>query len=150
MFNVGTGELLLIMVLALIVLGPDKLPTAARQAGRYLAEFRRISSGFQQEFRNAVDSAMNEADRNGSGSDRLGGIDNLAAFDTIGEYQGLDGIGSGTGSFSLPQLEVDVAPELAGDDWSAPAPDPDPGPASSPVSLAKAHVEVDGPSGSFL
>jgi Tat protein translocase TatB subunit len=61
MFNVGTGELMLIMVLALIVLGPDKLPSAARQVGRYLAEFRRISGGFQQEFRNAVDAAMAEA-----------------------------------------------------------------------------------------
>ena len=63
MFNVGTGEFLLILVLALIVLGPDKLPTAARQAGKYLAEFRRMSSGFQQEFRNAVDSAMADPPR---------------------------------------------------------------------------------------
>src|SRR5690349_1294843 len=62
MFNVGTGELLAIMVLALLVLGPDKLPNAARQAGRYLAEFRRISGGFQNAFRRAMDSAMTEGD----------------------------------------------------------------------------------------
>jgi Tat protein translocase TatB subunit len=60
MFNVGTGELIMIMVLALVVLGPDKLPNAARQAGRWMAELRRISGGFQSEFRRAVDSAMDE------------------------------------------------------------------------------------------
>jgi Tat protein translocase TatB subunit len=55
MFNVGGGELLVILLLALIVLGPDKLPNAARQAGKYLTEFRRMSQGFQQELRNAMD-----------------------------------------------------------------------------------------------
>lgn len=55
MFNVGGGEMLAIFLLALIVLGPDKLPNAARQAGKYLAEFRRMSNGFQQEIRSAMD-----------------------------------------------------------------------------------------------
>jgi len=55
MFNVGGGEILVIMVLALIVLGPDKLPEAARQAGKYLSEFRRMSQGFQNEIRTAMD-----------------------------------------------------------------------------------------------
>ena len=57
MFNVGGGEILAILVIALIVLGPDKLPNAARQAGKYLNEFRRISSGFQDEIRGAMDLA---------------------------------------------------------------------------------------------
>ena len=57
MFNVGGGEILVILVIALIVLGPDKLPNAARQAGKYLNEFRRISSGFQDEIRGAMDLA---------------------------------------------------------------------------------------------
>jgi len=55
MFNVGAGEIAVILVLALIVLGPDKLPSAARQAGKYLSEFRRISDGFQRELRDAMD-----------------------------------------------------------------------------------------------
>ena len=57
MFNVGGGEIIAILVIALIVLGPDKLPNAARQAGKYLNEFRRISSGFQDEIRGAMDLA---------------------------------------------------------------------------------------------
>ncbi len=55
MFNVGGGEIIVIFLIALIVLGPDKLPGAARQAGKYMSEFRRMSSGFQQELRDAMD-----------------------------------------------------------------------------------------------
>ena len=55
MFNVGGGEIIVILLIALIVLGPDKLPSAARQAGKYLNEFRRMSSGFQSEIRSAMD-----------------------------------------------------------------------------------------------
>jgi sec-independent protein translocase protein TatB len=61
MFNVGGGELLVIMLLALIVLGPQKLPGAVRQAGRIMGEVRRISSGFQQELRQALDDTDSEA-----------------------------------------------------------------------------------------
>jgi len=52
--NLGTGELLVIFLVALIVLGPERLPGAARQAGRLLSELRRLSSGFQDEMRNAM------------------------------------------------------------------------------------------------
>lgn len=55
MFNVGGGEVLVILLLAIIVLGPDKLPEAAKQAGKYLSEFRRMSNGFQQEIKDAMD-----------------------------------------------------------------------------------------------
>ena len=46
MFNVGGGELLVILLIALIVLGPERLPRGARQMGRALGELRRISSSF--------------------------------------------------------------------------------------------------------
>jgi Tat protein translocase TatB subunit len=52
--NLGTGELLVIFLVALIVLGPTRLPDAARQAGRALGELRRLSSGFQDEVRAAM------------------------------------------------------------------------------------------------
>jgi Sec-independent protein translocase protein TatA len=46
---------LVILLVALIVLGPDRLPKAAKQVGRAVAEFRRISSGFQDEVKRAID-----------------------------------------------------------------------------------------------
>lgn len=52
--NLGPGELLVVFLVALIVLGPSKLPEAARQAGKALAELRRLSSGFQDEMREAM------------------------------------------------------------------------------------------------
>ena len=55
MFNVGGGEIIVVLLLALIVLGPDKLPEAARKAGKVLHEFRRMTSGFQEEVRSAMD-----------------------------------------------------------------------------------------------
>lgn len=54
MFNVGTAELLVILLVALLVLGPTKLPDAARQFGRAVGELRRLSSGFQAEMRDAL------------------------------------------------------------------------------------------------
>lgn len=54
MFNVGTPELLVILLVALVVLGPTKLPEAARQVGRFVGEVRRMSSGFQDELRDAM------------------------------------------------------------------------------------------------
>ena len=54
MLNLSTGELLVIAVIALVVLGPERLPGAARQAGRAIAELRKISSGFQREVQEAM------------------------------------------------------------------------------------------------
>lgn len=43
-FNIGPGELLLILVLALIVLGPGKLPEVGSALGRAIREFRQAAS----------------------------------------------------------------------------------------------------------
>ena len=55
MFNVGGGEIKVVLLLALLVLGPDKLPEYMRKLGRHMAELRRMTSGFQEEFRSAMD-----------------------------------------------------------------------------------------------
>ena len=48
----------MIAVVALVVLGPDKLPGAARQIGNVIRQFRKISTGFQQELQNALDEPI--------------------------------------------------------------------------------------------
>lgn len=55
MFNVGGGELLVVLLLALVFLGPDRLPDAAKKLGRLMGEVRRMTSGFQEEVRSAMD-----------------------------------------------------------------------------------------------
>ena len=57
MFNIGGGELLVIVLIALIVLGPQRLPQAMRTFGRVVGEIRRISTGFQQELRDAFEDS---------------------------------------------------------------------------------------------
>ena len=54
MLNLGGGEILVILMIALLVLGPSRLPGAGRQIGRALAEFRRMSSGVQDDLREAM------------------------------------------------------------------------------------------------
>jgi sec-independent protein translocase protein TatB len=44
MFGIGTTEVLLILVVALLVIGPSKLPEVARALGKGMAEFRKMSS----------------------------------------------------------------------------------------------------------
>ena len=55
MGSLGTPEIIVIFVVALIVLGPERLPNIARQMGKAMGEFRRMSSGFQDEIRKAID-----------------------------------------------------------------------------------------------
>ena len=51
MFGIGMPELLLILALALIVLGPKKLPELARALGKGMAELRRATDEIKDEFR---------------------------------------------------------------------------------------------------
>jgi sec-independent protein translocase protein TatB len=53
MFGIGFPELLVILVVALIVLGPKRIPDVARSLGRGLAEFRRATGEITDEFRMA-------------------------------------------------------------------------------------------------
>ena len=47
-------EIMVILVVALLVLGPKKLPEAGRQVGKAMAEFRRWSTEVQGEVRSAM------------------------------------------------------------------------------------------------
>lgn len=49
MFDIGFWELLLIGVVALVVIGPERLPEVARSAGVYLAKFRRFVAGVKSD-----------------------------------------------------------------------------------------------------
>ncbi len=54
MGNLGGLELLVILLVALVVLGPEKLPDAVRKAGNMVGELRRVSKSFQDEMRSAA------------------------------------------------------------------------------------------------
>lgn len=48
MFGIGSTELLVILVVALIVLGPKSLASFSRSLGKVMGEFRRVSTDFQR------------------------------------------------------------------------------------------------------
>jgi Tat protein translocase TatB subunit len=73
MFGIGMPELLIIFVIALIVIGPKKLPDLARALGKGMAEFRKATSeikanldmedevrGMEEELADSVSGAIEE------------------------------------------------------------------------------------------
>jgi Tat protein translocase TatB subunit len=52
--NLGMPEMIFIFLLALVVVGPKKLPELGRQLGKFLAEFKRASN----EFKNQLETEM--------------------------------------------------------------------------------------------
>ena len=57
----GGPELMVIVLIALIVLGPQQLPKAMRTFGNVMAEIRKVSSGFQAEMRSAMDTLTDDS-----------------------------------------------------------------------------------------
>ena len=68
MFGIGMPELILILALALIVLGPKKLPEIARALGKGLAEFRRATDELKEEFRQ-VENEIEESSTHAADDD---------------------------------------------------------------------------------
>ena len=58
MFDIGAAELLLIVITAIVVIGPKEMPRALRTAGRWIGKMRRMSN----HFRTGLDAMIREAE----------------------------------------------------------------------------------------
>ncbi len=58
MFDIGASELLVIVVVAILVIGPKDMPRAMRTAGRWVGKMRRVSA----HFRTGIDAMIREAE----------------------------------------------------------------------------------------
>ncbi len=118
MFDVGFWEILLILVLALIVLGPERLPQAARTVGYWIGKARRYVEGVKSEVEKEFDSGelkrmlhnqeIQIKELQGKLTDSEGEINR--------EFQGMVDSGSETESETKPEpryeiLEEDDEPE---------------------------------------
>ena len=61
--KIGAMELVVIFIVALLVIGPDKLPQYARKFGAAMREFRKASQGVTQEIRESVIDPLEEAQK---------------------------------------------------------------------------------------
>ncbi len=61
MFGIGSTELLIILVVALVIIGPKKLPDVMRTIGKGMAEFRRVSTDVKTTLEAEVDKAEQES-----------------------------------------------------------------------------------------
>ena len=60
MFNLQGSEIIILLLLALVVLGPEKLPGAIRRFTQTYNELRKMGTGFQAEFRDAMEEPVRE------------------------------------------------------------------------------------------
>ncbi len=59
MFGIGTGEILVILVVALLVLGPNEIPKVARTIGKTMKDINR----FKNDLRNSVDTEFEQYEK---------------------------------------------------------------------------------------
>lgn len=60
MFNLSGSEIAFLVLIGLIVLGPEKLPDAVRRFTKAYNEFKKMATGFQGEMKQAFDEPMRE------------------------------------------------------------------------------------------
>lgn len=109
MFNIGAGELMVILVVALIVLGPSRLPELARGIGKFMREFRRQTD----DVRNMVEREFYRMDQEFQAPAKPAGTIAADAHHTHeGEYPALPPVSEGPIALppDLPEYHPEAAP----------------------------------------
>ncbi len=81
MFNIGFQELLIILAIALIVVGPSKLPDLARALGRGIGEFRKATNEIKESFEQ--DETVKELKKEFQSAQRGVTLDSLENFASV-------------------------------------------------------------------
>jgi len=84
MFGIGMPELLLILALALIVLGPKKLPDLARSLGRGLGEFKRATEEMKSSFNEGAGAAGTREEPRREGKSHIAEMETLISSSVEG------------------------------------------------------------------
>lgn len=141
MLNIGPPELLLIIVIALVVVGPQRLPDLGRTIGRGLREFRKV----QDEVRDMVDTGMGEdfkqttAELRKTAADLRGATDVTSAFRNTphkARQRAAEAVRAATtpDDDPAPELQANTSAEAepsSAEPPTEPAPSPEPVPSSN-------------------
>jgi sec-independent protein translocase protein TatB len=142
MFDIGWGELVVIGIVALIVIGPKELPTVLRTVGQWATKIRRMASEFQGQFQEAMREAefadlKKQVDSIGESTrDLTTGFDPLgtAKKEIEGVFEEKPPTPAADVSATTTPAETAAAPEAAPSAGSEPAPIPEPSSATSAAS----------------
>ena len=136
MFDIGWGELLVIGIVALVVIGPKELPAVLRTMGQGMAKLRRMASEFQGQFQEAMREAeiselKQEADKL---AESAASMNPLADVEKISDdlQKSLD-MPSAAAPVASPEIEQPVPEPIL------PSP-----PEPAPVVLPEPPAKVDG------
>ena len=128
MFNIGPLELMVIMVIALLVVGPKRLPEVGKSIGKGLREFRRA----QEEVRNTLRMDLELDDDEDAGSGGTPSVSSGAAS-TAADTPGSATEAPQTGNGEVPSASItEIAPSAT-----------DPGPTEPPAADPAATDEAE-------
>ncbi len=122
MFNIGPTELIVILLIALIVFGPKRLPEVGRTVGKSLREFRKASQDLRDELNLNLDDEDLPADRPGPGEPghenwRASPIESSSEAGVPRDHQ------PGEGADSPPTVEAGNGSRPAGSGDGSPPPE---------------------------
>jgi len=137
MFDIDSGKLLIIAIVALVVIGPKELPGVMRQVGLALAKVRRMASEFQGQFMEAMrESELEELKKD---VQKISDSANYTNFDPLAKVKDkFNEVNSSLeATLAAPVAPVETA-ELSAPDAppgaaaDLPAPEPAPAPTTEP------------------
>jgi Sec-independent protein translocase protein TatA len=102
-FNFSGSEIFFLMILGLVILGPEKLPGVIRKAGKLYGEFKRITTDAQSEFKGAFGDTIGDLKETAQGYKSM--------FDAASQQ--VNSTLSGVGSFDHESPNVPTESETA-------------------------------------
>lgn len=81
MFNLTGGEIVVLLLIGLVVLGPEKLPDAMRKFGRVYNEVRRVATGIQRDVTSTFSEPVDELRKTANEAKRI-------FYDSAGDGRG--------------------------------------------------------------
>jgi sec-independent protein translocase protein TatB len=127
-FNFSGSEIFFLMILGLVILGPEKLPGVIRKAGKLYGEFKRITNDAQSEFKGAFGDTIGDLKETAQGYKSM--------FDAASQQ--VNSTLSGVGSFDhdTPNIPSEI-------ETSEPEPEPEPKFVPFDIGIPESQPEKD-------